>query len=120
MPGYACTRMLISSADGYVFLKVLKGISTRRSSSPMPKPPFGFSTNPTTRKSVPSIITSLPTASLPGKSTGSDAVGKDVMIDGTDFRVVGVVEKPKGGFGMGDEDRRVLIPFNTFKKTYPS
>jgi putative ABC transport system permease protein len=51
---------------------------------------------------------------------GTDAVGKDVMIDGTDFRVIGVVEKPKGGFGMGDEDRRVLIPFNTFKKTYPS
>src|SRR5260370_1215435 len=49
-----------------------------------------------------------------------DAIGKDVMIDGTDFRVIGVVEKPKGGFGMGDEDRRVLIPFNTFKKTYPS
>src|SRR6266851_2819273 len=47
-------------------------------------------------------------------------VGKDVMIDGTDFQVIGVVEKPKGGFGMGDEDRRVLIPFNTFKKTYPS
>src|SRR5712692_7783661 len=50
---------------------------------------------------------------------GSDAVGKDVMI-GTDFRVVGVVEKPKGGFGMGDEDRRVLIPFSTFRKIYPS
>src|SRR5437016_1957489 len=47
-------------------------------------------------------------------------VGKDVIIDGTDFQVIGVVEKPKGGFGMGDEDRRVLIPFNTFKKTYPS
>src|SRR2546429_629980 len=47
-------------------------------------------------------------------------VGKDVMIDGTDFQVIGVVEKPKGGFGMGDEDRRVLIPFNTFKKTYPA
>jgi putative ABC transport system permease protein len=42
------------------------------------------------------------------------------MIDGTDFQVIGVVEKPKGGFGMGDEDRRVLIPFNTFKKTYPA
>jgi len=42
------------------------------------------------------------------------------MIDGADFRVIGVVEKPKGGFGMGDEDRRVLIPFNTFKKMYPS
>lgn len=48
------------------------------------------------------------------------AIGKDVIIDGTDFQVVGVVEKPKGGFGMGDEDRRVLIPFSTFKKTYPS
>jgi putative ABC transport system permease protein len=48
------------------------------------------------------------------------AVGKDVMIDGSDFLVVGVVEKPKGGFGMGDEDRRVLIPFSTFRKTYPS
>ena len=47
------------------------------------------------------------------------AVGKDVMIDGSSFMVIGVVEKPKGGFGMGDEDRRVLIPFSTFKKTYP-
>src|SRR5579864_18334 len=51
---------------------------------------------------------------------GGEAVGKYVMIDGTDFLVVGVVEKPKGGFGMGDEDRRVLIPFNTFAKIYPS
>jgi putative ABC transport system permease protein len=48
------------------------------------------------------------------------AVGKQVLIDGADFRVVGVVEKPKGGFGMGDEDRRVLIPLSTFQKTYPN
>src|SRR5712692_1181531 len=47
-------------------------------------------------------------------------VGKDVMIDGTDFQVIGVVEKPKGGFGMGDEDRRVLIPISTFRKVYPT
>src|SRR5437660_1347619 len=47
-------------------------------------------------------------------------VGKDVMIDGSPYMVVGVVEKPKGGFGMGDEDRRVLIPLSTFRKTYPS
>lgn len=47
-------------------------------------------------------------------------VGKDVMIDGSDFQVIGVVEKPKGGFGMGDEDRRVLIPISTFRKVYPS
>jgi putative ABC transport system permease protein len=46
--------------------------------------------------------------------------GKQVLIDGADFEVVGVVEKPKGGFGMGDEDRRVLIPLSTFKKMYPT
>jgi putative ABC transport system permease protein len=45
-------------------------------------------------------------------------VGKDVTIDGQDFMVIGVVEKPKGGFGIGDEDRRVLIPYSTFKKVY--
>src|SRR5215831_8992223 len=47
-------------------------------------------------------------------------VGKDVMIDGSPYMVVGVVEKPKGGFGMGDEDRRILIPLSTMKKLYPS
>src|ERR1700731_1492936 len=48
-----------------------------------------------------------------------DPVGKDVLIDGSVFLVIGVVEKPKGGFGMGDEDRRVLIPYSTFHKIYP-
>ncbi len=47
------------------------------------------------------------------------AVGKDVLIDGSAFQVIGVVQKPKGGFGMNDEDRRVLIPYNTFRKIYP-
>jgi len=46
-------------------------------------------------------------------------VGKDVMIDGSAFQVIGVVEKPKGMFGADDEDRRVLIPYNTFRKIYP-
>jgi putative ABC transport system permease protein len=50
---------------------------------------------------------------------GVPAVGKDVMIDGQNFQVIGVVEKPKGLFGTGDEDRRVLIPYNTFRKIYP-
>jgi putative ABC transport system permease protein len=40
------------------------------------------------------------------------AVGKDVMIDGSPFLVIGVVEKPKGMFGMDDED--------TFSKIYPA
>jgi ABC-type antimicrobial peptide transport system permease subunit len=46
-------------------------------------------------------------------------VGKDVMIDGSAFLVIGVVEKPKGMFGNDDEDRRVLIPYHTFRKIYP-
>jgi putative ABC transport system permease protein len=50
---------------------------------------------------------------------GVSPIGKDVMIDGENFQVVGVVEKPKGGFGTNDEDRRVLIPYNTFRKIYP-
>jgi putative ABC transport system permease protein len=50
---------------------------------------------------------------------GVPAVGKDMMIDGIDFQVIGVLEKPKGGFGKENEDRRVLIPYNTFKKIYP-
>ena len=51
---------------------------------------------------------------------GVPAVGKDVMIDGIDFQVIGVLERPKGGFGKDNEDRRVLIPYNTFKKIYPA
>ncbi len=48
------------------------------------------------------------------------AVGKEVLIDGSSFVVIGVVEKPKGGGGLGDEDRRVLIPYNTFRKIHPA
>jgi putative ABC transport system permease protein len=48
------------------------------------------------------------------------AIGKDAFIDGTAFHVVGILEKAKGGFGADEEDRRVLIPFNTMKKMYPA
>ena len=48
------------------------------------------------------------------------AVGKDVFIDGSAFQVIGVLEKAKGGFGADEEDRRVLIPYSTFKKIYAS
>jgi putative ABC transport system permease protein len=50
---------------------------------------------------------------------GRSAVGKDILIDGSDFLVVGVLQKPKGGMGTDDEDRRVLIPYHTFRKIYP-
>jgi putative ABC transport system permease protein len=49
-----------------------------------------------------------------------DVIGRDVMIDGSAFQVVGVLEKPKGGFAEDEEDRRVLIPYRTMMKIYPA
>jgi putative ABC transport system permease protein len=48
------------------------------------------------------------------------AVDKEVRIDGSTFRVIGVLERPKGNFGANQEDRRVLIPFYTFVEIYPA
>jgi putative ABC transport system permease protein len=49
------------------------------------------------------------------------ASGREVLLDGgSSFRVIGVLYKPKGGFGTGDEDRRILIPYETFRKIYPA
>jgi putative ABC transport system permease protein len=52
--------------------------------------------------------------------TLQDALGKSVTVDGSEFYVIGVFEKPPGGFGLNDEDRRVVIPYYTFLKMYPS
>jgi putative ABC transport system permease protein len=47
-----------------------------------------------------------------------DPIGRTVRIDTTPFRVIGVFDRPKGGFGMGQEDRRVVIPYYTFHKIF--
>jgi ABC-type antimicrobial peptide transport system permease subunit len=49
-----------------------------------------------------------------------DPLGKEILVDGKAFLVVGVFQKPKGNFGFNDEDRRVITPYYTFKKMYPS
>jgi len=50
-----------------------------------------------------------------------DPLDKEVIANGHPFRVIGIFEKPKGGFGPGgDEDRRVTIPYWTFRKVYPN
>ncbi len=48
------------------------------------------------------------------------AIDKEVLVDGVNFRVIGVLEKPVGLFGTADEDRRVVIPYYTFFKIYPA
>jgi putative ABC transport system permease protein len=50
-----------------------------------------------------------------------DPIGKEVIANGHAFRVIGIYEKPKGGFGPGgDEDRRVTVPYWTFRKVFPN
>ncbi|HET7184431.1 MAG TPA: ABC transporter permease [Terriglobales bacterium] len=48
------------------------------------------------------------------------AVGKTITINGSSFEVIGTFEKPRGGLGGPDNsDRRVVIPYWTFRKIYP-
>jgi putative ABC transport system permease protein len=51
----------------------------------------------------------------------ADAIGKQILINGHPFTVVGVTQKAKGGFiGEGNErDRQVVIPYETFHKMFP-
>jgi len=50
----------------------------------------------------------------------TDPIGKMVVANGHQFEVIGEFELPKGGFGMANEDRRVVIPYYTFRKLYPN
>src|SRR5258706_2933508 len=50
-----------------------------------------------------------------------DPVGQSLEVDGHTFLVVGLMERPKGMvMGPGGEDRRVVIPYWTMRKLYPS
>ena len=50
-----------------------------------------------------------------------DPIGKEVNVNGHRFQVIGVFEKPKAGLGGPgeNEDRRVVMPYWTFRKVYP-
>jgi ABC-type antimicrobial peptide transport system permease subunit len=48
------------------------------------------------------------------------ATGKEVLVDGQAYRVIGVLTRPESNFGPNDEDRRVVLPYQSFKKAYPS
>jgi len=68
------------------------------------------------RRSVVVIGESVAKALFPNV----DPIGKVVVANGQEFEVIGVFEMPKGGIGMNNEDRRVIIPYYTFRKLYPN
>jgi putative ABC transport system permease protein len=48
-------------------------------------------------------------------------VGKTIQVAGHSFEVIGVMDRPRGGFaGAGGEDRRAVIPYATFRKIHPN
>ena len=48
-------------------------------------------------------------------------IGKTVIVNGHEFTVMGVFEKPKGGLGGPDNsDKRVVLPYWTMRKLYPN
>lgn len=56
-----------------------------------------------------------------GKSffQGQDAVGKWIDLDGHALEVIGIMERPAASF-PGQDDNRVLVPYFTMRKLYPS
>jgi len=51
-----------------------------------------------------------------------DPLGKEILVDGSHFTVLGVFEKPKAGLGgpNSNQDLRIVVPYWTFRKTYPN
>jgi ABC-type antimicrobial peptide transport system permease subunit len=47
------------------------------------------------------------------------ATEKEILLDGQPYRIVGVLTRPEGNFGPNDEDRRLLLPYQTFMKANP-
>ncbi len=48
-----------------------------------------------------------------------DPEGKWIDLDGHQFQIVGAMERPAANL-PGEEDRRILLPYNTMKKMFPN
>lgn len=67
------------------------------------------------RENVVAIGQDVATALFP---TVEDAIGKEIIVDGSTYTVIGVFERPVEGFETNNDDRRVVIPYYTFMKLY--
>jgi putative ABC transport system permease protein len=48
-----------------------------------------------------------------------DPIGKTILVDGHNLEIVGTLTKFKSFLGDDQNDKAILAPYNTFKKTYP-
>ncbi len=49
----------------------------------------------------------------------TDPIGKTILVDGHSLEIVGTLTKFKSFLGDDQNDKAILIPYNSFKKTYP-
>jgi ABC-type antimicrobial peptide transport system permease subunit len=48
-----------------------------------------------------------------------DPIGKTILVDGHNLEVIGTLTKFKSFLGDDQNDKAIMAPYNTFKKTYP-
>ncbi len=54
-------------------------------------------------------------------SDADEALGKEIRMNGTQWRIIGVLEKREAGFfGENEEDRKIFMPFRTARKAAPT
>ena len=69
------------------------------------------------RMDVAVIGADLPDGLMPGE----DPIGKDILVDGVNYQVIGVLEKRKGQFFRDDSaDKGIYVPYNSYRKHHPS
>ncbi|MBZ5620521.1 MAG: ABC transporter permease [Acidobacteriia bacterium] len=49
----------------------------------------------------------------------ADPIGKTILVDGHNLEIVGTLTKFKSFLGDDQNDKAILAPYHTFKKTYP-
>jgi putative ABC transport system permease protein len=56
-----------------------------------------------------------------GLFPGVDPIGKDIIVDGVSYRVIGVLEKRKGQFFRDESaDKTVQVPYHSYRKHHPT
>ncbi len=51
---------------------------------------------------------------------GGEPIGKTILVDGHSLEVIGTLTKFKSFLGDDQNDKAILVPYNSYKKTYPA